>query len=444
MMRTDGRKKEQMRQVTLTRQYLIHPHGSVLVEFGATKVICTATVEEKVPPFLKGQGKGWVTAEYSMLPGSTGQRKSRNTKGIDGRSQEIQRLIGRTLRTVVDLNALGERTVYIDCDVIQADGGTRTASITGAYVALYDAMVKLQSEGLIHCMPIRQSVAAVSVGILKGEAYVDLCYEEDSRADVDMNLVMAESGEFIEIQGTGEEKTFSQNELMNMLSLGSQAIHELFQKQKKALGIEKTQAQKILLASNNAHKVEEIKAVLTPLGYDLISMKEAGLGHIEIDETGKTFEENAEIKAKALSLYSNLIILADDSGLEVDALKGEPGVYSARYAGEPKSDEKNNDKLLNELKNVEESQRTARFVTALYMLFPQGDTISVRGTVEGLIAQEARGENGFGYDPLFYVPCLAKTFAQMTAEEKNAMSHRGNALKKLYERLNTNANTCCE
>lgn len=226
-MRIDGRENDMIRPVRITRNYIVHPAGSVLIEMGLTKVICTAIIEEKVPGFLKGAGSGWITAEYGMLPGSTGQRKQRNTKGIDGRSQEIQRLIGRSLRAIVDLKKLGERTIWIDCDVIQADGGTRTASITGAYVALKDAIDKLIANGQLTESPIMTSVAAVSVGIIDDEVRLDLNYEEDSRAHVDMNLVMTGEGEYIEIQGTGEEKPFSRaqmNALMEMAELGIQKL----------------------------------------------------------------------------------------------------------------------------------------------------------------------------------------------------------------------------
>lgn len=234
-MRYDGRAFNALRPVKMTRNYIMHPAGSVLIEMGNTKVICTATIEEKVPPFLKGQGKGWVTAEYGMLPGSTGSRKSRNTKGIDGRSQEIQRLIGRALRSVVSLEDLGERTIWIDCDVIQADGGTRTASITGAFVALHDAVESLIRSGALTESPIKTQVAAVSVGIVDGETVLDLCYEEDSKAHVDMNLIMTGEGEWIELQGTGEEKPFTQAQLMEMLTVGSEGIETLIAIQKEVM-----------------------------------------------------------------------------------------------------------------------------------------------------------------------------------------------------------------
>jgi len=240
MNRADNRLNDELRQVKITRNYLLHPEGSVLIEVGNTKVICTAMIEDRVPPFLKGTGKGWVSAEYSMLPGSTGVRKSRDiNKGkIDGRSQEIQRLIGRSLRSVVDLEGFGERTMWIDCDVIQADGGTRTASITGAFVAMADAFYKLKKDELIEKIPVKSFISAVSVGILKGDAILDLCYEEDSKAEVDMNIVMTDEGRFVEVQGTGEEATFSHDELMQLISLAKKGCHELYEIQKNTLGEE--------------------------------------------------------------------------------------------------------------------------------------------------------------------------------------------------------------
>jgi len=240
MTRDENRLSNELRKVKITRNYLLHPEGSVLIEVGNTKVICTAMIEEKVPPFLKGTGKGWVTSEYSMLPASTKTRKARDiNKGkIDGRSQEIQRLIGRSLRSVVDLSAFGERTVWIDCDVIQADGGTRTASITGAFVAMVDAFNVLLKKKEIKKMPIKSFVSAVSVGIVENEKILDLCYSEDSSAQVDMNVVMTDKGEFIEVQGTGEESPFTYNEFMDLISLGSKGCQDLYLIQKAALGEE--------------------------------------------------------------------------------------------------------------------------------------------------------------------------------------------------------------
>jgi ribonuclease PH len=237
MERNDGRKADEMRPIRVTRNFIRHAQGSVLIETGNTKVICTAMVEDKVPPFLKGQKKGWITAEYDMLPASTNTRKSRdrNRGKIDGRTMEIQRLIGRSLRSIVDLEQLGERTIWIDCDVIQADGGTRTAAITGSFMALYEAMHKLKEQGIIEEIPITQFVAATSVGIYQDQVIVDLCYEEDAAADVDMNLVMTENGEMIEIQGTGEERPFKKDELQKLLEIGEENILKIIAFQKNTL-----------------------------------------------------------------------------------------------------------------------------------------------------------------------------------------------------------------
>mgnify|MGYP000875000354 CR=1 FL=1 len=240
MNRIDNRLFDQLRQVKITRNYLMHPEGSVLIEVGNTKVICTAMIEDKVPPFLKGTGKGWVTSEYSMIPGSTKIRKSRDISKLklDGRSQEIQRLIGRSLRSVVDLESLGERTLWIDCDVIQADGGTRTASITGSFVAMIDAFKNLKDKKLIEKIPVKSFVSAVSVGVVEGEKILDLCYDEDSNAMVDMNIVMTDKGEFIEVQGTGEESPFTYNQFMDLISLASKGCYDLYKFQREALGEE--------------------------------------------------------------------------------------------------------------------------------------------------------------------------------------------------------------
>ncbi|MAY15228.1 MULTISPECIES: ribonuclease PH [Oceanospirillaceae] len=236
-MRPSGRTTDQLRDVRITRNFTKHAEGSVLVEFGDTKVICTASVETSVPPFLRGKGQGWVTAEYGMLPRSTGSRMIREAaKGKQqGRTVEISRLIGRSLRAAIDLTALGENTITIDCDVIQADGGTRTASITGACVALVDAINWLKAKGKVKGEPLKQMIAAVSVGIYNGEAVLDLDYAEDSTAETDLNVIMTENGGFVEIQGTAEGEAFTPDELNAMLALAQKAIGELSAKQKEAL-----------------------------------------------------------------------------------------------------------------------------------------------------------------------------------------------------------------
>lgn len=235
--RLDGRKADELRKITITRNYLKYPDGSVLVECGDTKVICTAIIEDSVPNHRKGSGSGWISAEYSMIPGSTAERASRDSHGkIKGRSLEIQRLVGRALRAVVDMDAMGEISVLIDADVIQADGGTRTASITGSFVALHDALGKLLAEGKIKKDPIKEFLAATSVGVVGGNKYLDLNYEEDSRADVDMNVVMTESGKFVEVQGTAELVPFSKKMLDDLLDLGAGGIREIIALQRKVLG----------------------------------------------------------------------------------------------------------------------------------------------------------------------------------------------------------------
>lgn len=238
-MRPSEREPFQLRPITITRNFLKHAEGSILVEYGDTKVICTASFQEGVPPFLKGSKKGWLTAEYGMLPRSTHERMKREaaTGKQSGRTQEIQRLIGRSLRTCIDLSTLGENTIFIDCDVIQADGGTRTASITGACIALHDALQRMLEKKIIKQNPMRFFVASVSVGIHQGQAILDLDYAEDSNAETDMNIVIAENGDFIEIQGTAEKTPFSQTELNAMIELAKLGATELFAIQRKIIAL---------------------------------------------------------------------------------------------------------------------------------------------------------------------------------------------------------------
>jgi ribonuclease PH len=236
-MRSDGRKSLQMRPVKITRHFLKHPEGSILIELGETKVICTASVEEDLPRFLKNSNQGWVTSEYSMIPRSTQTRTIRESAigRIGGRTHEIQRLIGRSLRSVVDLFSFGKRTIWIDCDVIQADGGTRTASITGAFVALAEALAVLRKKDLLTAPPLRDTVAAISVGMIGGKILLDLNYEEDSQADVDMNFVMIGSGGLVEVQGTAERTPFTENDLRRMMAAAKKAIAQLTRIQNKSL-----------------------------------------------------------------------------------------------------------------------------------------------------------------------------------------------------------------
>ena len=443
MIRIDGRKFDQIRDVKITRNFTKYAEGSVLIEMGETKVLCTASIEEKVPPFLRNTGTGWINAEYSMLPRSTQQRKVRDSsKGkIDGRSQEIQRLIGRAIRSVVDLNKLGERTIWVDCDVIQADGGTRTASITGAFVAVAEAIYKLYKDGLIKKMPIENFVSAISVGIVNDQCLLDICYEEDSHAQVDMNIIMTDKCEFVEVQGTGEERPFSRKDLNKLLELGEKGNKELIKIQRKALGeiadeiLGMEYGDDIVISTGNAHKLEEIGAILKDLDYNIHSLKDVNLDNLEIEENGKTFEHNALIKARTVAKLTNMITIADDSGLEVDAIGKKPGIYSSRYAGENATDAENREKLLKALKNTAASHRTARFVCCIAVVFPDGKEFVVRGTCEGTIAFEEKGDNGFGYDSLFIVDNYNKTFAELPSSIKYAISHRAKALELMKDEL---------
>ena len=443
MIRIDGRKFDQIRDVKITRNFTKYAEGSVLIEMGETKVVCTASIEEKVPPFLRNTGTGWINAEYSMLPRSTQQRKIRDSsKGkIDGRSQEIQRLIGRAIRSVVDLNKLGERTIWVDCDVIQADGGTRTASITGAFVAVAEAIYKLYSNGLIKKMPIQNFVSAISVGIVNNECLLDICYEEDSNAQVDMNIIMTDRCEFVEVQGTGEERPFSRKDLNKLLELGEKGNKELIRIQRAALGeiadeiLGMDYGNDIVISTGNAHKLEEIGAILKDLDYNIHSLKDVNLDNLDIEENGKTFEHNALIKARTVAKLTNMITIADDSGIEVDALGKKPGIYSARYAGENATDKDNREKLLKAMKNVPVSNRSGRYVCCIAVVFPDGKEFVVRGTCEGTVAFEEKGKNGFGYDSLFIVDNYNKTFAELPASIKNAISHRAKALELMKEEL---------
>lgn len=248
MRRVDGRKPDEIREVAIQKKFLPHAEGSVLIEMGNTKVVCTATVEERVPRWLVGAGQGWITAEYGMLPRSTGIRMPREASQgrVGGRTQEIQRLIGRSLRSAVDLKALPEITIWMDCDVIQADGGTRTASITGSFIALYDALRWLVEQGKIAELPLSEFVSAISVGIVDGVPMLDLCYEEDCRAQVDMNIVMTGSGKLIEVQGTAEDHPFERSELDEMLGLADKGISELISIQRHVL-------KEVLSANVRAH-----------------------------------------------------------------------------------------------------------------------------------------------------------------------------------------------
>lgn len=438
------RKNDELREIRIIPDYTEMAAGSVLVCCGKTRVLCTASVQDGVPPFLKGKGLGWLTAEYSMLPGATPQRKQRDGLKKDGRSVEIQRLIGRSLRAACDFSRMGERTVYIDCDVLQADGGTRTASITGGFAALCLAVAKLMREGKMQDSPIVKQVAAISVGIVDGCCTLDLEYSQDSRAETDMNVVMTRDAGgrmgYVEVQGTGEHGCYSRAELNQLLDLAEKGVNQLMDAQTVALGDRAEvifKKPKLVLASNNFGKLRELKAILGGI-YDVVSQREMGFS-VEVEENGETFEENALLKAEALMQMSGCATLADDSGICVDALNGRPGVYSARYCGVHGDDEANNQLLLKELENVEDPHRGAHYGAAVALCRPGHAPITAYGKCEGRILREYQGEGGFGYDPLFYSEDLGMTFAEADAEAKNAVSHRARAIHALLEKLEAEA-----
>lgn len=432
------RAQNELRKIEIQPGFTEMAAGSALVCAGKTRVLCTASVQEGVPPFLRDSGRGWLTAEYAMLPGSTPQRKARDGVKRDGRGVEIGRLIGRSLRAACDLTRLGERTITIDCDVLQADGGTRTAAVTGGFVALCLAVRKLLDEGRIVDSPIMRQVAAVSVGMVGGEAALDLDYALDSHADVDMNVVMTrENGRlaYAEVQGTGEGRPFCHDELEALLGLARGGVEQLMDAQLAALGDKAGVIGKkpvLVLATGNFGKVRELRALLGDR-FDVRSMREMG-AEMDVEEDGETFEENALIKAEALMRKTGCAALADDSGLIVDALGGRPGVHSARYAGVHGDDEANNQLLLKELENVPEP-RTARYAAAVALCRPGREPLVTFGACEGEILRAYRGDGGFGYDPLFLSHDLGVTLAEASPREKNAISHRARAVEALLALL---------
>lgn len=425
-MRKD-RRKDEMRYTEFVLDYTDIPDGSVLVKCGQTKVICTAMIEEKVPFFLKGKNSGWLSCEYSMLPGATPNRKVRDiSRGkIDGRTQEIQRLIGRALRACIDLNKLGEKTIWIDCDVISADGGTRTASINGAFMALSLAIKNALIEGSLKENPIKNKVAAISVGSVNGEKLLDLKYTEDSSADVDMNIVMDDNLNIIEIQGTAEGETFSRSELNEFLDLAEIGINEIFKLQEEKLSLKN-----IVLSTNNKNKVVEIEKILEDSNVNIVSKKEIGLEDFDVEENKNTLEGNATLKAEAIKEKTKFGVLADDTGLFVNALNLEPGVHSARYSGDH-DDAKNREKLLENLKDKQD--RSAYFKTVIVYIDEENKKHVFEGICEGTISKEMKGSRDFGYDCIFIPDGYDKTFGEMDPKEKNKISHRSRALAKLQD-----------
>ncbi len=328
--RSQGRAADALRPVSITRRYTRYAEGSVLVAFGDTQVLCTASVEEKVPPHKRGSGEGWVTAEYGMLPRATHTRSDREAaRGKQsGRTQEIQRLIGRSLRCVFDLRALGERTISLDCDVIQADGGTRTAAITGAFVAAHDAVSWLIASGKLSATPIRDFVAAISVGVVQGHLLLDLDYIEDSACDTDMNVVMTGAGGFVEVQGTAEGAAFSRAEMDALLGAGRQGHPRTG---RRAAARARSLTMRLVLASNNAKKLAELGALFAPLG--LRSGRAGRARHRRGRGAARAPSSRTRSPRRAMPAQrAGGAAIADDSGLCVDALGGAPGVRSAVFA----------------------------------------------------------------------------------------------------------------
>ena len=437
--RSDGRSDDELRPVTLTRHWLDHAAGSVLVEFGRTRVLCVASASEGVPRWRKGSGLGWVTAEYAMLPGSTNTRTDRESvRGrIGGRTHEISRLVGRSLRAVIDYKALGENTIVLDCDVLQADGGTRTAAITGAYVALADAVSHLRSAGALTGEPLTGSVAAVSVGIVDGVPRLDLHYDDDVRAETDMNVVMTGDGKYVEVQGTAEGAPFDRAELDALLALAERGCADLTKLQLEALAT-RARSVKLFLATRNAGKLAEMQRILAAHAADVeVVGLDAVAPYDEPVEDRPTFEGNALLKARAGLAATGLPSVADDSGLCVDALNGMPGVLSARWSGPPLSDKRgadlrNNELLLAQLADVPDDRRGAHFVCAVAFCHPDGTEAVVRGEMRGRVVREARGSGGFGYDVVFEADdAPGVTTAELTPADKDAISHRGKALREI-------------
>ena len=330
MARIDGRANDQLRPIEIIPGINKFAEGSCLIRCGNTHVLCTASVEDRVPPHVP-EGEGWVTAEYSMLPRANRERSKRDIAKLklSARSAEIQRLVGRSLRAAVDMKALGPRTITVDCDVLQGDGGTRTASVTGGFVALSFALHKLVEEGVLETMPLKTCVAAISAGIVDDQLLLDLCYEEDSSAQVDLNCVMTGEGELVELQGTGEGRSFTLEEQRAWWSCAPRASGKCRRSRRPSWEVE---PMKMVLASKNNHKLKEMQDILSAQGVEVVLESDVG-ADVDVEETGTTFEENALLKAKAVMEATGLPAIADDSGLCVDALGGAPGVYSARYGG---------------------------------------------------------------------------------------------------------------
>lgn len=432
MIRHTGRTPRELRNIQVKTNVFKYPEGSVVIAFGDTEVICNATVQPQASK-QAASGQGWISVEYNQLPRATGQRQSR--KSPAAADENLAETIGKALRGVCDLSRLAEREIVIDCDVVQADGGTQSASLTGAFVALRLAVNRLLAQNELANDPIRENVAGVGVALLPdGTCVLDPDEYEEEQALVGMSLVMNEGGDFLSIQAFGADTSFSGNDLNELLHYGAVGIESLIAAQKEAL-VDKTHEvpeKTIVIATGNVGKAKEFAALFGAAGYEIKTLKDFP-DLPDVAETGTTFEANARLKAETISQLIQQPVLADDSGLCVDALSGMPGVYSARFAGEQKSDAANNAKLLHELYDVPDEKRGAHFHCTLVFAAPQKDSLVVSADWYGRIGRIPRGDYGFGYDPLFIPDGMEKTSAELLPAEKNHLSHRGQAMAKLQD-----------
>lgn len=432
MIRHTGRTPRELRNIQVKTNVFKYPEGSVVIAFGDTEVICNATVQPQASK-QAASGQGWISVEYNQLPRATGQRQSR--KSPAAADENLAETIGKALRGVCDLSRLAERKIVIDCDVVQADGGTQSASLTGAFVALRLAVNRLLAQNELASDPIRENVAGVGVALLPdGTCVLDPDAYEEEQALVGMSLVMNEGGDFLSIQAFGADTSFSGNDLNELLHYGAVGIESLIASQKEAL-VDKTHEvpeKTIVIATGNVGKAKEFAALFGAAGYEIKTLKDFP-DLPDVAETGTTFEANARLKAETISQLIQQPVLADDSGLCVDALSGMPGVYSARFAGEQKSDAANNAKLLHELYDVPDEKRGAHFHCTLVFAAPQKDSLVVSADWYGRIGRIPRGDYGFGYDPLFIPDGMEKTSAELLPAEKNHLSHRGQAMAKLQD-----------
>ena len=428
--REDGRADDELRPITITRNWLDHAAGSVLVEFGKTKVLCAASASEGVPRWRKGSGLGWVTAEYAMLPASTNTRSDRESvKGrIGGRTHEISRLIGRSLRAVIDYEALGENTIQLDCDVLQADGGTRTAAITGAYVALADAVAHLRSTGALKGEPLTGSVAAVSVGIIDGTPRLDLPYVEDVRAETDMNIVMTGEGKFVEVQGTAEGAAFDRAELDALLALGEKGCADLTRMQQEALCGREPGLPRLAQRQEDRGDDADPASSTSPTS------------RCSASTTSSTTTSRSRTRRRSRATRCSRPARAwlPPGCRRSPTTAGSASTRStgcracSRRAGRarPRSDDRNNELLLAQLADVPDERRTAHFKCAVAFVHPDGEECVVDGVMPGRVIREVRGSGGFGYDVLFEADDRpGSTTAELSREDKDAISHRGWALR---------------